>query len=139
MNKAENRFNYRYNPVGCVRVADFLYISSYSDALPYLRSAGQENREFHSAVVHNISRGGICLSTEDPGLDMGREIELYITLTDPESGTENIPLEFVARVIWVSEDTNGFRAGLKFVEVPEDFPETMERVVMLLEDGHRVR
>ncbi len=136
---SKERNDRRYNLLfGLDLVAEYSHISPEHLAISDLSSIEEPCEECRSAVVHNISRGGICLSFEDTQLDVGREINLILTLSDPASEKGNFSLECLGEIIWVSEDPAGFRAGLKFIEVPEDFPEVFDRIVDLLEKDHFV-
>ena len=135
----DNRGNERYDLFGMDLVCEYAYISEVCDPVSELDSPDDAQREYHSAVVHNISRGGICISVEDQDLDVGKEIELFLTAVDPASGMGNHYMEIIAQVVWVSEEPNGFRAGLTLTDVPEDFSSTFEEIVKALEKNHLTR
>ncbi len=135
----DNRGNERYDLFGMDLVCEYAYISEVCDPVSELDSPDDAQREYHSAVVHNISRGGICISVEDQDLDVGKEIELFLTAVDPASGMGNHYMEIIAQVIWVSEEPNGFRAGLTLTDVPEDFLSVFEEIVKTLEKNHLTR
>jgi len=125
-----NRRFERYEVLGLDMVAEYTPIPR--EANPVEDNDTQES--YLSAIIHNISYGGICLTVENPDFHVGREIVLLVTVIDPEATgeTQQLSLEFVAQVVWIAEDTAGYRAGLKFMEVPEDFPEMLERIVSIL-------
>lgn len=132
----DTRENERYDLFGVDLVCEYAYIPAACDPVSELDSPDDAQREYHSGVVCNISRGGICISAEDQDLDFGKEIELFLTVVDPGSGMGNHYMEIIARVVWVSEQPNGFRAGLTFTEVPEDFNSVFEEIVRSLEKNH---
>ncbi len=120
----------RYVVLGLDMVAEYAPIPKEADTIECDCTEGL----YLSAVIHNISYGGICLTVENPDIDVGREIVLTVTVIDPEATgkTQQLSLEFVAQVVWISEDTTGYRTGMEFVEVPEDFPERFERIASIL-------
>jgi hypothetical protein len=140
MISSKGRDGKRYNLLfGFDLIAEYSHIFLEHLVISDIPSVEESYEERRSAVVHNISRDGICLSFEDTQLDVGREIDLILTLSNPASEKGNVSLECIAEVLWVSEAPAGFRAGLKFTEVPEDFPEIFERIVSLLEKEQLVR
>jgi hypothetical protein len=140
MNYSYDRSQRRFNLLfGSDLIAEYSHISPEHLAISDLPAIEESCEERRSAVVHNISLDGICLSFEDTHLDVGREIDLILTFSDLASEKGNFSLECIAKVIWVSEAPAGFRAGLKFTEVPEDFSEIFERIVSLPEKEQLVR
>lgn len=135
----DNRGNERYDLLGMDLVCEYAHIPEECDPVSELDAESSTQREYISGMVHNISRGGICISVEDQDLDVGKEIELFLTAVDPGSGMGNHYMEIIAQVIWISEEPAGFRAGLKFTEVPEDFSSAFEEIVKALEKNHLTR
>jgi c-di-GMP-binding flagellar brake protein YcgR len=134
MKKGDQRNDDRYDVLGLNMVAEYSLIPS-GDSPGLSQTEGPATpQEYNSALVRNISDGGICLSIENEDLDAGREIVLFVTVSDPEESdrSKHVNMEFVGRVIWISEDTAGYRVGLKFTEVPDDFSEGLERVIEIL-------
>jgi c-di-GMP-binding flagellar brake protein YcgR len=136
MIKSEKRVGERFYLLGVGQVAEYTRIPSDDHPVSNLYPLDEIQVEYRSAVIHNISQGGICISIKESDLDVGTEIGLFFTVMarDPDQG--NIAMEFVARVVWISDDTTGFRAGLEFSEVPEDFAEAFSRLTALLEKEH---
>ena len=132
----ENRINKRFCLSEVDLVAEYSRIPTEENPLFGLDPLEQYQRQYRSAVVNNISRGGICISIDDPNLDVGIEVELFLTVTDPEPGGENVSQDFAARAVWISEDTTGFRVGLEFTEVPEGFSESFDRLMTIVECEH---
>ncbi len=133
--RSETRYSLLF---GLDLIAEYSHISSEHLPISDLCTMEEPFEERRSAVVHNIGRGGVCLSFEDTQLDVGREIDLILTFSDPASAKGSFSLACLGEIIWVVEEPSGFRAGLKFVEVPENFPEVFERIVHLLEKDRMV-
>ena len=68
------------------------------------------DREGHSWRVHDISRAGLCLVTDQP-LEAGTALDL--DLTDTASGRS---CRFQAQVVWATPAAPG-RAGLRFTSL----------------------
>ncbi len=134
MIKSEKRVDERFYLLGIGQVAEYIRIPSYDHPVSNLHALDGNQAVYRPAVIHNISQRGICISIKESDLDVGTEIGLFFSVMDPDQG--NIAMEFVARVVWISDDTTGFRAGLEFTEVPEDFAETFSRLMALLENDH---
>src|SRR5258708_31673923 len=72
--------------------------------------------EGHTWRVHDISRAGLCLVTDQP-LEQGSALDL--DLTDTASGRS---CRFQAQVVWIAPGQPG-RAGLRFTPLsPEQGP-----------------
>ncbi len=133
----ERRSDERYAVFGLNLVAEYACIPTDAQGIGELDECSQE---FHAALVHNLSRGGACVSVERSDVGRGREIELFLTIIDPSAHETShyLTLEFVAKAVWLVEDTAGYRVGLKFVEVPENFDDLFPRVIELLTRKHTV-
>ncbi len=127
----ERRADERYAIFGLNLAAEYACIPADVQGVSELDEFSQE---FHGAVVHNLSRGGACVSVECSDVDLGREIELFLTVIDPSAHETShyLTLEFVAKAVWLAEDTAGYRVGLRFVEVPENFDDLFPRIIALL-------
>ncbi len=137
---SERRSDERYVVLGLNMVAEYACIPTDPHAVPEAGELDAFSQEFHAAVVHNLSRGGACVSVERSDVGRGREIELFLTIIDPSAHETShyLTLEFVAKAVWLVEDTAGYRVGLKFVEVPENFDDLFPRVIELLTRKHTV-
>ena len=69
--------------------------------------------EGHSWRVHDISRAGLCLVTDQP-LEQGSALDL--DLTDTASGRS---CRFQAQVVWIAAGQPG-RAGLRFTPLSSE-------------------
>lgn len=76
------------------------------------------------AVIHNLSSGGLYLTTQAP-FDVGYEFQIEIEL--PE---QNEWIEGKCRVVWVNEiDTESYPKGMgiTFLEAPSKFKDLVEK------------
>jgi hypothetical protein len=86
--------------------------------------------EGHSWRVHDISRAGLCLVTDQP-LDEGTALDL--DLTDTASGRS---CRFQAQVVWIAPGDPG-RAGLRFAPLsPEQDAWLTSRFVEWMRAGN---
>ena len=136
MIKSDKRVNDRFFLLGIGQVAEYTIIPSDDHPVSNLYPLGENQAEYRPAVIHNISQGGVCISIKESDLDVGTEIGLFFTVMARDPDQRNIAMEFVARVVWISDDTTGFRAGLEFTEVSEDFTEAFSRIMALLDKEH---
>jgi hypothetical protein len=136
----ERRTDERYEVFGLNLVAEYACIPTDPPAVQGVSDLDEFPQEFHTAVVHNLSRGGACVSVECADVGLDREIELFLTVVDPAAHEKSqyLTLEFVAKAVWLVEDTAGYRVGLKFMEVPENFDDLFPRVIKLLAKRHTV-
>ncbi len=130
----ERRSDERYAVLGLNMVAEYACIPTDPPVVPDVSELDAFSQEFHAAVVHNLSRGGACVSVQRADVGRGREIELFLTVSDPSGRDKSdyLTLELVAKAVWVTEDAAGYRVGLQFVEVPENFNDLFARLVKRL-------
>ena len=77
-----------------------------------------------NAVLHNLSSGGLYLTTPDP-LSVGYEFELKIELPEREE-----PIAGKCKVVWVNEiDTEDYPRGMgvAFLEMPPEYKDLVDR------------
>ena len=129
MKKPETRLNTRYDLYDLDVVSEYRIIDPSLPSFPATEEPPDGSQPALSAVVHNISRGGLCISVEAADLDVGREISLVLNVPEDRAGRPALKLECVARVVWISEEPAGFRAGLHFTELPPDFPALFRALV----------
>jgi uncharacterized protein (TIGR02266 family) len=83
----------------------------------------EDEKDFQSAVIHNLSSGGVYLATPDP-FAVGSEFELEVELETGEW------IRGRCKVVWVNEiDTESYPKGMgvAFLETPPQYKELLER------------
>jgi uncharacterized protein (TIGR02266 family) len=79
---------------------------------------------FQDAVIHNLSPGGLYLTTQAP-FDVGYEFQIEIELPEKDEWIKG-----TCRVVWVNEiDTESYPKGMgvTFLEMPSKFKELLEK------------
>ena len=86
--------------------------------------AGEVLGTVDEGEVHNLSSGGLLLSTSRP-LPLGANLQVEI-----ETSSESSPLRIWGRVIWVSDDNSG-------IEIVDVLPDVRARIDELIEQSLR--
>jgi uncharacterized protein (TIGR02266 family) len=86
----------------------------------------ESEQEFQDAVIHNLSSGGVYLSTPNP-FPIGSEFLLNIELPDTDEWISG-----KCKVVWINEiDTEQYPRGMgvAFLETPPQYNALLKRTI----------